>query len=59
MYWANISNFSECPDFIGNYPEVLEILICPASSAAVERLFSLCGLRTSNRRNKTKTEIAS
>ena len=38
MYWANISYFSECPEFIH---KVLEILICPASSAAIERLFSL------------------
>ena len=37
---------------------IIELLACPASwgAEAVERLFSLCGLKTSNRRNRTQPE---
>ena len=47
MYWANNSNFSKCHEFIHQFS------FCPLASAAVERLFSLGGLRTYNRRKKT------
>ena len=50
-FWFNNANFQFEIEFVDL---VLEILSCPSSSASVERLFSLCGLRTSNRRNRTK-----
>ena len=49
-FWTNYSEFKDVLDII------LEILACPASSSSVERLFSLCGLRTCNRRNRTLPE---
>ena len=52
-FWTNYSEFKIFPDVLDI---ILEILACPASSSSVERLFSLCGLRTCNRRNRTLPE---
>ena len=52
-FWINYSEFKNFPDVLDI---ILEILACPASSSSVERLFSLCGLRTCNRRNRTLPE---
>ena len=49
-FWFNNTNFDDSPEFRN---AVLEILSCPCSSTSVERLFSLCGLRTSNRTGET------
>ena len=52
-FWTNFSEFKIFPDVLDI---ILEILACPASSSPVERLLSLCGLRTCNRGNRTLSE---
>ena len=38
-------------------PLALDLLSAPASQAFVERIFSLCGLNTTGRRNRMKTSL--